>query len=205
MTAAAVPKPRGAILHADGKRRCAWCGIDPLYVAYHDEEWGVPVHDDRLLFEMLCLEGAQAGLSWLTILRKRAAYRSAFDDFDAEKMARYSRARQGRLMTNAGIVRNRLKIAAFVGNARAYLALRREQGSFSDYLWQFTDGQIRRRRPRHPGEFQTSTPHSDAMSKELKKRGFRFVGTTICHAFMQAVGMVDEHQLHCWAGKRRTG
>ncbi len=204
MTTAAGTKPRGAILHADGKRRCAWCGTDPLYVAYHDEEWGVPVHDDRVLFEMLCLEGAQAGLSWLTILRKRPAYRRAFDEFDAEKMARYSPARQGRLMTNAGIVRNRLKIAAFVANARAYLELRREQGSFADYLWQFSDGQVRRRRPRHAGDFQTSTPRSDAMSKELKKRGFRFVGTTICHAFMQAVGMVDEHQLHCWAGKRET-
>jgi DNA-3-methyladenine glycosylase I len=208
VTKAGPPAPRGApsgaILHADGKRRCSWCGSDPLYVAYHDEEWGVPVHDDRLLFEMLCLEGAQAGLSWLTILRKRAAYRRAFDEFDAEKMARYSVSRQSRLLLDPGIVRNRLKIAAFVGNARAYLELRREQTSFADYLWQFTDGAVRRRRPRHPGEFQTSTPQSDRMSKDLKKRGFRFVGTTICHAFMQAVGMVDEHQRHCWAGKRPT-
>ena len=202
MTGAGERAPRGAILHADGKHRCSWCGSDPLYVAYHDEEWGVPVHDDRVLFEMLCLEGAQAGLSWLTILRKRAAYRHAFDEFDAEKMARYSVARQNRLLLDPGIVRNRLKIAAFVGNARAYLELRRERKSFADYLWQFTDGAVRRRRPRHAGEIQTSTPQSDRMSAELKKRGFRFVGTTICHAFMQAVGMVDEHQRHCWAGNR---
>ncbi len=204
MTTAAPARRQGATLHADGKRRCVWCSADPLYIAYHDTEWGVPVREDQALFEMLCLEGAQAGLSWLTILRKRAAYRIAFDEFDAQKIARYGVARQQRLLLNPGIVRNRLKIAAVVGNARAYLELREHQGSFAEYLWQFTDGRIRRRRPRSPDDFRTSTPESDAMSKDLKRRGFRFVGTTICHAFMQAVGMVDEHQLHCWVGKTQN-
>jgi len=201
VTTARSPGPRGASLHADGKRRCSWCSADPLYIAYHDTEWGVPVHEDRLLFEMLCLEGAQAGLSWLTILRKRDSYRRAFDGFDAEKMARYSLARQNRLMMDPGIVRNRLKIAAFIGNARAYLELARHEGAFAEHLWQFTDGRIRRRRPRFQREFQTRSAESDAMSKDLKRRGFRFVGTTICYAFMQAVGMVDEHQLNCWVAR----
>jgi DNA-3-methyladenine glycosylase I len=188
--------------HADGKRRCAWCTADPLYVDYHDNEWGIPVHADRRLFEMLCLEGAQAGLSWLTILRKRATYRQAFDDFDAEAMARYDAAKRKRLLQNPGIVRNRLKVDAFIGNARAYLAIRESHRSFDDYIWQFTDGEVLRRRPLHLGEFVQSTPQSDAMSKALKQRGFRFVGSTICHAFMQAVGIVDEHQRYCWVTRR---
>jgi len=192
----------GAQLHADGKRRCVWCGTDPLYVAYHDKEWGVPQHDDRELFEMLCLEGAQAGLSWLTVLRKREAYREAFDFFDAEKMARYGAAKRASLLRNAGIIRNRLKVAAFIDNAKAFLALRESGESFDRYLWQFTNGRVVRRRPLHWGALPTSTPQSDAMSKSLKEHGFRFVGTTICHAFMQAVGMVDEHQRHCFAAKR---
>jgi DNA-3-methyladenine glycosylase I len=187
--------------HADGRLRCAWCSADPLYVAYHDTEWGVPVHEDRKLFEMLCLEGAQAGLSWLTILRKRAAYRLAFDDFDAAAMARYGAAKRERLLRNPGIVRNRLKVDAFVANARAYLEIREGSGSFNDYLWQFTDGKVLRRRPLHLGAVAKSTKHSDAMSKDLKQRGFRFVGSTICHAFMQAVGIVDEHQRNCWVTK----
>ncbi len=192
----------GVQRHEDGKLRCAWCTADPLYVAYHDTEWGVPVHDDRQLFEMLCLEGAQAGLSWLTILRKRQSYRAAFDDFDAEAMARYDAAKRRRLLRDPGIVRNRLKVDAFVSNARCYLDICDRRGAFSDYIWQFTDRKVLRRRPLRLGEIASSTPQSDAMSKDLKRRGFRFVGTTICHAFMQAVGIVDEHQRNCWVTKR---
>jgi DNA-3-methyladenine glycosylase I len=193
----------GVQRHADGKLRCAWCTTDPTYVAYHDTEWGVPLHDDRRLFEMLCLEGAQAGLSWLTILRKRPAYRLAFDGFDAESMARYGVAKRKRLMNDAGIVRNRLKIDAFISNARAYLKIRERPGAFDAYLWKFTDGKVLRRRPLHLSEVAVSTPYSDAMSKDLKQQGFRFVGSTICHAFMQAVGIVDEHQRYCWVVKER--
>ena len=190
--------------HADGKLRCAWCPVDPLYVAYHDTEWGVAVRDDRHLFEMLCLEGAQAGLSWSTVLHKRESYREAFDNFDAEKIERYNAAKKRRLLQNPGIIRNRLKVDAFIANARAYLEIRASSGSFSDYLWQFTDGKILRRRPLYLGGIPVSTPHSDAMSKDLKKKGFKFVGSTICYAFMQAVGMVDEHQRYCWAaGKEK--
>ncbi len=192
----------GVQRHADGKLRCAWCTADPLYIAYHDTEWGVPVDDDRHLFEMLCLEGAQAGLSWLTILRKRPSYRAAFDDFDAGAMARYDAAKRKRLLRDPGIVRNRLKVDAFVSNARCYLKLCDRPGAFSDYIWQFTDRKVLCRRPLHLEGIATSTPHSDAMAKDLKRKGFRFVGTTICHAFMQAVGMVDEHQRNCWVTKR---
>jgi DNA-3-methyladenine glycosylase I len=192
----------GAQRHADGKLRCAWCPADPLYVAYHDTEWGVPLHADQELFEMLCLEGAQAGLSWLTILRKRETYRKAFDGFDAQKMVRYDAARRRRLLQDPGIVRNRLKVDAFISNAGAYLEVRASLGSFNDYLWQFTGGEVLRRRPLYLSGVAQSTAHSDAMSKDLKRRGFRFVGSTICHAFMQAVGMVDEHQRYCWRARR---
>jgi DNA-3-methyladenine glycosylase I len=185
--------------HADGKLRCAWCPADPLYMAYHDTEWGVPVRADQALFEMLCLEGAQAGLSWITVLRKRDTYRRAFDDFDAEKMSRYGAAKRRRLLQDPGIVRNRLKVDAFIANARAYLAIRSTQGSFSDYIWQFTNGRVLRRRPLYLGGIPPSTAHSDAMSKDLKQKGFKFVGSTICYAFMQAVGIVNEHQRYCWA------
>jgi DNA-3-methyladenine glycosylase I len=171
-------------------------------MAYHDEEWGVAVHDDRRLFEMLCLEGAQAGLSWLTILRKRETYREAFDHFDAGKMARYGDARRKRLLLNPGIVRNRLKVDAFIGNARAYLKICERPGGFDQYLWQFTGGKVLRRRPLYLGGIPVSTEQSEAMSKDLKQNGFRFVGSTICYAFMQAVGMVDEHQRYCWAANR---
>ncbi|HUX74411.1 MAG TPA: DNA-3-methyladenine glycosylase I [Steroidobacteraceae bacterium] len=188
-----------ALRHADGKRRCAWCGFDPLYVAYHDAEWGVPVHDDRRLFEMLCLEGAQAGLSWLTILRKRENYRRAFAGFDAARMARYGARERARLMNDPGIVRNRLKIAAFIDNATAYLQIRTRPGAFDRYIWQFSDGRVLRRRPLRQGDVAATSVHSDALSKDLKSRGFHFVGSTICYAFMQAVGMIDEHQRHCWA------
>jgi DNA-3-methyladenine glycosylase I len=191
----------GAQRHADGNLRCAWCPDDPLYLAYHDTEWGVPVHADRQLFEMLCLEGAQAGLSWLTILRKRETYRKAFDGFDAEKIARYDAAKRRRLLNDPGIVRNRLKVDAFIGNAKAYLAIRASWDSFNDYIWQFTGGAVLRRRPLYLGDVPPSTAHSDAMSKDLKQRGFRFVGSTICYAFMQAVGIVDEHQRYCWVAR----
>ncbi len=187
------------MLHGDGKKRCAWCTEDPLYVAYHDHEWGLPLHDDARLFEMICLEGAQAGLSWLTILRKRDNYRRAFDGFDAEKIARYGPRRQAQLLQDAGIVRNRLKLAAFIGNARAFLNLRESGQTFDHYLWRFTEGRSLRLRPRRLGAVRTSSPESDAMSRALKGLGFSFVGTTICYAFMQAVGIVDEHQQRCWA------
>jgi DNA-3-methyladenine glycosylase I len=185
--------------HADGKLRCAWCPADPLYIAYHDNEWGVAVHDERKLFEMLCLEGAQAGLSWLTILRKRETYAQAFDNFDADKMARYGAAKRRRLLLDPGIVRNRLKVDAFIANAKAYLEIRASGISFDEYIWSFTGGKVLRRRPLCLGDIAQSTARSDAMSKDLKQRGFRFVGSTICYAFMQAVGIVDEHQRYCWA------
>jgi len=160
------------------------------------------VRDDDALFEMLCLEGAQAGLSWITVLRKREGYREAFDHFDAEKMARYGAVRRRRLLQDPGIIRNRLKVDAFSANARAYLKIRSSRGSFSDYLWQFTNGRVLRRRPLYLGGIPPSTAESDAMSKDLKQQGFKFVGTTICYAFMQAVGIVNEHQRNCWvAGK----
>jgi DNA-3-methyladenine glycosylase I len=180
-----------------GVRRCAWCGADPLYVKYHDEEWGVPVHDDRRLFEMLILEGAQAGLSWITILRKRDAYRKAFDRFDAKKVAQYDAKKKRALLADAGIVRNRLKIDAAVQNARAFLAIQKEFGSFDRYIWQFTGGQPKVNAPRSHGDIPPRTPESDAMSKDLKKRGFKFVGSTICYAFMQAVGIVNDHVTGC--------
>jgi DNA-3-methyladenine glycosylase I len=189
---------RPSVRHADGRWRCAWCGTDPVYVQYHDTEWGVPVHEDRHLFEMLCLEGAQAGLSWITILRKRDNYRRAFDDFDAKKMARYTPGKVARLLNDAGIVRNRLKVEGFILNARAYLETAASHGSFDRYIWQFAPAAKRRRRFRDLGELPVFTPESDAMSKDLKRKGFKFVGTTICYAFMQAVGLVDDHQQRCW-------
>jgi DNA-3-methyladenine glycosylase I len=199
MASGAERRTLSAQPHADGKRRCAWCPpADPLYLAYHDEEWGVPVHAELKLFEMLCLEGAQAGLSWLTILRKRKTYSAAFDDFDPQKMVRYDAAKRRRLLRDPGIVRNRLKVEAFISNAAAYLKVRESGKSFDEYLWQFTDGKVLRRRPRTLGDVASSSVVSDAMSKDLKQRGFRFVGTTICYAFMQAVGIVDEHQRYCF-------
>ncbi|MBL8229414.1 MAG: DNA-3-methyladenine glycosylase I [Bryobacterales bacterium] len=182
--------------------RCAWCGTDEMYVRYHDEEWGVPVHDDRHLFEMLNLEGAQAGLSWSTILKKREGYRKAFANFDAVKVARFKEDKLERLMQDASIVRNRLKIHAVADNARAFLAVQKEFGSFDRYIWSFVDGKPVVNHFRTLKEVPAKTPISDAMSKDLKKRGFRFVGSTICYAFMQAVGMVDDHIADCW---RRTG
>jgi DNA-3-methyladenine glycosylase I len=178
------------------KKRCAWCTSDPIYVAYHDEEWGVPVHDDRLLFEMLILEGAQAGLSWLTILRRREGYRRAFDRFDAKKIARYDKRKAAALMQDAGIIRNRLKIAATIDNARAFLELKKEPGGLDRFLWNFVGGQPLTR-DRGP-VLNTTSPEAEAMSAALKARGFRFVGPTICYAFMQAVGMVNDHATNCF-------
>jgi DNA-3-methyladenine glycosylase I len=185
------------------RRRCAWADTDPLYVAYHDEEWSVPLHDDRRLFEFLVLEGFQAGLSWLTILRKREAFRAAFDGFDARKIAAYTDRDVARLMADAGIVRNRLKITSAITNAHAFLAVQREFGSFDRYLWQFTGGRTLRpkRRVRTFEELPCESAESRAMSKDLRKRGFRFVGPTICYAHMQACGMVDDHVAGCFRAK----
>jgi DNA-3-methyladenine glycosylase I len=185
------------------KTRCAWCPADnPLYIAYHDKEWGVPVHDDRHLFEMLILEGAQAGLSWLTILKRRDGYRAAFDHFDAKKIARYDQKKATALMQDTGIIRNRLKIAATIANAQAFLAVQKEHGTFDRYIWSFVDGKPKRNH-RKPGErLPAQTAEAEAMSKDLKKRGFRFVGPTICYAFMQAVGMVDDHTADCFRAKK---
>lgn len=178
--------------------RCVWCGTDPLYIDYHDREWGVPVHDDRRLFEFLLLEGAQAGLSWITILRKREAYRRAFAGFDPGKVARFGPARIERLLANPGIVRNRLKVASAVKNARAFLAVVEEHGSFDAYQWRFVGGRPRHERRRSHSEIPATTPQSDAFSKDLKSRGFSFVGSTIVYAHMQAVGMVNDHVVDCF-------
>jgi DNA-3-methyladenine glycosylase I len=185
--------------------RCGWCGTDELYCQYHDEEWGVPVYDDQKMFEFLILEGAQAGLSWITVLRKREAYRKAFDHFDPVKIARYSEAKKAKLLLNPGIIRNRLKIESVVRNARAYLDLQEQGESFSDFLWQFVDGKPKQNRRRTLADIPASTPESDAMSKALKKRGFNFVGTTICYAHMQATGMVNDHLVSCHRYKDCAG
>jgi len=177
--------------------RCPWPKSE-LDVAYHDAEWGVPVHDDRVLFEFLTLEGAQAGLSWSTILKKRESYRKAFADFDPVRVARFTPTRVERLLQNPGIVRNRLKVESTITNARAFLAVQKEHGSFDRYVWQFAGGRPLRNARRGMRDVPTHTPESDALSKDLKKRGFRFVGTTICYAFMQAVGMVNDHLVTCF-------
>jgi DNA-3-methyladenine glycosylase I len=177
--------------------RCAWARTE-LSIPYHDTEWGVPLHDDRRLFEFLILEGAQAGLSWETILRKRDAYRAAYDDFDPARVARYTAKKVERLMADPGIVRNRLKIESSISNARAFLAVQKDVGSFDAYVWRFVDGKPRDNSVRRMGDVPASTPQSDALSKDLKKRGFRFVGTTICYAFMQATGMVNDHAIDCF-------
>jgi DNA-3-methyladenine glycosylase I len=178
--------------------RCGWSGTDPLYVRYHDEEWGVPVDDDRTLFEFLILEGAQAGLSWITILRKRDAYRDAFDGFDPARVARFDGRRVSRLLRNPGIVRNRLKIQSAVANARAFLRVQEEFGSFAAYQWRFVDGSPRQNRRRTLRDIPARTEESDAFSQDLKRRGFGFVGSTIVYAHMQAVGMVNDHVLGCF-------
>lgn len=181
--------------------RCPWCGADPLYVAYHDQEWGVPLHDDRALFELLILEGAQAGLSWFTILKRRQGYRAAYAEvagaFTPEAVARLDEAGQARLMADARIIRNRLKIAASVGNAQAFLAVRQAFGSFDAYFWGFVDGATRQNAWDSMAQIPATTPVSDALAKDLKARGFRFVGSTIVYAFMQSAGLVNDHLTNC--------
>jgi DNA-3-methyladenine glycosylase I len=179
--------------------RCPWVPLDkPLYVQYHDEEWGVPVRGDQALFAKLCLDGAQAGLSWWTILQRRDNYYLAFDGFDPQKIARYGDAKIAELLANPGIIRNRQKVNAVIANARAYLEIMEETGSFSDYLWGFVGGRVVRHELRHLQDYPATSPESEAMSKALKQRGFAFVGPTIVYAFMQAVGMVNDHAVHCF-------
>ncbi len=180
-------------------KRCAWArGVSPLYEAYHDTEWGVPVHDDRLLFEFLILEGAQAGLSWATILNKRVRYREVYDGFDPVKVARYDARKLAALLADPGIVRNRLKVQAAVTNARCFLAVQEEFGSFDAYVWGFVGGRPRQNRLRGLADLPSTTPESDALSRDLKRRGFKFVGSTICYAFMQAAGLVNDHETSCF-------
>jgi DNA-3-methyladenine glycosylase I len=189
------------IVGADGETRCDWCGDDPLYVAYHDEEWGRPLRDDRALFELLILEGAQAGLSWRTVLHKREGYRKAYRGFDPARIARFGAKDRERLLADAGIVRNRAKVDASIGNARAYLDLVEREGSFAEWIWAFVDGTPIVNRPIRLSDVPASTPISDRMSKQLKREGFKFVGTTICYAFMQAAGLVDDHLRDCFAAR----
>jgi DNA-3-methyladenine glycosylase I len=187
------------------RRRCPWGDSHPLYVPYHDREWGTPLHEDRRLFELLVLEGAQAGLSWLTILKKRDAYRKAFHGFDPREVARYDAKKVARLLGDDGIIRNRLKIEAAITNARAFLAVQREFGSFDAYVWRFVGGKPIQNRRRSVKEVPARTAESDAMSGELRKRGFRFVGSTICYAFMQAAGMVNDHLVSCFRYREVRG
>ena len=186
-------------------KRCWWCGDDQLYQQYHDQEWGVPQHDDRLLFEFLCLEGAQAGLSWITILRKRENYRRLFDNFDAEKIAVYGDDKIAELLGNAGIVRNKLKVNGFVKNARAYLNMRDQGLSLDEYLWNYVDGEPLQNNRQSIGLVPANTDISDTMCKDLKKRGFTFVGSTICYAFMQAAGLVNDHVIGCYRHRQLGG
>ena len=179
-------------------KRCSWCGDDELYVRYHDEEWGVPLRDDRALFEFLVLEGAQAGLAWITVLRKREGYRAAFDHFDPHKVARYSDHKLDQLLANPNIIRNKLKVRSARQNARAFLAVQEEWGSFSDYIWHFVDGKPIQNRWQTMADVPATSPLSDTISKELKKRGFNFVGSTIVYAHMQATGMVNDHLADCF-------
>ncbi|MGD9386128.1 MAG: DNA-3-methyladenine glycosylase I [Thioalkalispiraceae bacterium] len=183
---------------SDNKKRCNWCGDDPLYVKYHDSEWGVPVYSERKLFEKSILEGAQAGLSWITVLRKRAHYRKVFDRFDPVKLAAYDKRKVNALLKDPGIIRNRLKIEAAIKNARAYLAFREQHGKFSSFLWDFVGGEPIIHKYRSMQQLPTSTPQSDAMARALKQHGFTFVGSTICYAMMQSVGMVNDHLVSCF-------
>jgi DNA-3-methyladenine glycosylase I len=189
----------------DSTTRCPWCLGSETYVAYHDAEWGVPLHDERMLFELLILEGAQAGLAWSTILNKRGNYRKAFDDFDARKIARYADTKVASLLADAGIVRNRLKVAASIQNAKAFLAVQKEFGSFDRYIWHFVGGKPKQHRRRSMKEVPARTPESDAMSKDLQQRGFKFVGSTICYAYMQATGMVNDHLVGCFRHAQLQG
>ena len=192
-------------MRSDNLTRCLWCGDDALYQSYHDDEWGVPVHDDRLLFEFLCLEGAQAGLSWITILRKRNHYRRVYDDFDADKIARYGDKKIQALLEDPGIVRNRLKVNGFVKNARACLDMREQGLSLNEYFWNYVDGEPIQGNRKSMSEVPGNTQISDAMSRDLKKRGFTFVGSTICYAFMQAAGLVNDHIVDCYRHQQLSG
>ncbi|MES9937010.1 MAG: DNA-3-methyladenine glycosylase I [Sedimenticola sp.] len=185
--------------------RCQWVGDDPLYIDYHDREWGVPCHDDRKLFEFLLLEGAQAGLSWITILRKRENYRRLMDGFDAERIARYNSRKLESLLADPGIVRNRLKVTSAVTNARGFLQVQETFGSFSDYLWGFVDGEPIQNRWRRLADVPVTTAESDALSRDLKRRGFKFVGSTICYAYMQAMGLVNDHTVDCFRHRELAG
>ena len=183
------------------KTRCNWCGDDPLYVAYHDEEWGVPVRDDQTLFEFLILEGAQAGLAWITVLRKREGYRTLFDDFDAKKIAQYSDKKLDKLLLDPRIIRNRLKVYGARKNALAFLKIQQEYDSFSNYIWDFVDGKPIQNNWKSMAELPATSPISDALSKDMKKRGFTFVGSTIMYAHMQATGMINDHTANCFRHK----
>ena len=183
------------------RKRCEWAGSDPLYIDYHDKEWGVPVHDDRKIFEMLVLEGAQAGLNWLTVLRKRENYRKAFDNFDPRKVAKYDNEKFQKLLATEGIIRNKLKIRSVIQNARAFLEVQKEFGSFNAYIWQFVGGKPIRNSWKSLSELPAQTAESEAMSKDLKRRGFSFVGPSICYAHMQATGMVNDHVVTCFRYK----
>ncbi len=178
-------------------KRCDWCGTEPIYVDYHDKEWGVPVHDDRLHFEMIILDGAQAGLSWITILKRRDGYRKAFDNFDVDKVSRYTDKKIEKLLLDPGIIRNRLKVNSAVKNAKAFLKIQKEFGSFDEYIWQFVNKRTIQNKWKQMSDLPAKTAESDAMSKDLKKRGFSFVGSTICYAYMQAAGMINDHVIHC--------
>jgi len=182
-------------------KRCDWCGTEPIYVDYHDKEWGVPVHDDRMHFEMIILDGAQAGLSWITILKRRESYREVFDNFDVLKVSRYSDKKIEKLLTNPGIIRNRLKVSSAVTNAGSFLKIQKEFGSFDKYIWQFVNHRTIQNKWKKMSDLPAKTAQSDTMSKDLKKRGFSFVGSTICYAYMQAAGMVNDHTLDCFRHK----
>ena len=184
------------------KKRCSWCLSDPIYIKYHDEEWGRPIHDDRLLFEFLILEGFQAGLSWLTVLKKRENFRKAFANFDAKKISRFDKKKIEELMQDVGIIRNRLKIEATIINSKLFLEIQKEFGSFDKYIWSFVNGKQIINKPKTTKELPSKTELSDIMSKEMGKRGFKFRGSTICYAFMQAVGMIDDHTSDCWRKKK---
>lgn len=184
------------------RTRCEWCLGSDLEIEYHDNEWGIPLHDDRTHFEYIILDGAQAGLSWVTILKKRDGYRKAFAQFDVEKVARFTQRKIESLLTNPAIVRNRLKVQSTVSNARSFIDIQTEFGSFDNYIWRFTDGKTIRNRWKTPGDVPATTPQSDAMSRDMKKRGFRFVGSTICYAYMQAAGMVNDHTTDCFQYRR---
>ncbi len=187
------------------KKRCSWANSDQLYIDYHDNEWGVPVHDDRELFELLILEGAQAGLSWITVLKKRENYREAFDQFDAVKIAKYDTKKVEQLLSNPGIIRNRLKISSTISNAQVFLDIQHEFGSFDQYIWGFVSHKTIINRWKSIDEIPAKTPESDCLSKDMKKRGFRFVGSTICYAFMQASGMVNDHVVSCFRNRIVSG